>query len=96
MLVQHGLGNWTEIALNLKTKTSQEIEKHFYKIFEIEINSEYDSAEMITEPSNPNNHYVNIYAPKREDFDFEDEYDYEMNLKCLDINENAIVKKIFF
>lgn len=92
MLVQHGLGNWTDIALNLKTKTSEEIESHFYKIFDININKEYDSSTKITELSNPNHHYVNVYAPKREDFDFEDEYDYENNLKFLDVNENETIK----
>ncbi|ELQ76010.1 Histone acetyltransferase complex SAGA/ADA, subunit ADA2 [Trachipleistophora hominis] len=92
MLIQHGLGNWTEIALNLKTKSSQEIESHFYKVFGININKEYDSDTIISEPSNPNYHYVSVYAPKRKDFDFEDEYEYEMNLKSLDVGENEIVK----
>lgn len=92
MLIQHGLGNWTEIALNLKTKSSQEIENHFYKVFGININKEYDNDAIISDLSNPNYHYVSVYAPKRSDFDFEDEYDYETNLKSLDVGENEVIK----
>lgn len=92
MLVSHGIGNWAEIALNLKTKTPEEIEKHFYLIFNIENNTNLETKEKITTCSNPNNHRIGIFAPKRQDFDFEDEYDHELNLKFLEASENKIIK----
>lgn len=92
MLIQHGLGNWAEIALNLKTKSAQEIENHFYKVFSITNNVEYEDENKIVVLSNPNFHYVNFFAPLRADFDFEDEYEYENSIKFLDVGENETLK----
>lgn len=92
MLIQHGIGNWHEISQSLKTKTAEEIEKHFYLIFTIPNDRSHENKEKVHKLSNPNNHIVSVYAPKRRDLDFEDEFDHELNLKFLDYTENTIIK----
>ncbi|KRH95250.1 Histone acetyltransferase complex SAGA/ADA, subunit ADA2 [Pseudoloma neurophilia] len=92
MLITYGIGNWNEIATNMKTKTVKDIEEHFYLIFEIENNFSLESEKSLNELSNPNSHNLVIYAPKRQDFDFEDEYDQENNLKFLEITESEEIK----
>lgn len=92
MLVSSGIGNWNEISTHMKTKTPEEVEKHFYLIFNIENNTTLEKSEIITTLSNPNNHIVSVYAPKREDLDFEEEYEQESNLKFLDQAESQEVK----
>lgn len=92
MLVTYGIGNWSEISFNMKTKTPEEIEKHFYLIFKFENNKLLEKNENITNLSNPNSHHVAIYAPKREDLDFEDEYEYESHLKYLEHTDSQEIK----
>lgn len=92
MLVTYGIGNWSEISFNMKTKTPEEIEKHFYMIFQIENNKVLEKNKNITNLSNPNNHHVAIYAPQRKDLDFEDEYEYETHLKSLENTDSQEIK----
>lgn len=94
MLSLHGIGNWVEIANVMKTKTVAEIEEHFYLLFKIENDKTLENEEnMKGKLSEPNNHVVSIYAPKRRDFDFEEEYEQENSLKFLEQTETPEIKE---
>lgn len=86
-LEKHGIGNWDGIAQSIGTKTSEDVEVHFYDIFKITHNSiDVDSTDVLN--SNPYRSIVSIYMPGRRDFDAEYLNEEEEFLKDLDIAEN--------
>lgn len=83
-----GIGNWLDISRNIKTKTPLEVEKHFYNVYS---NTEFDDGmcELFDtkQKSNPANHIISGYMPKRKSFEIEYENDIENKIKDIFFSE---------
>lgn len=78
-----GISNWQDIADFIGTKTANEIENHFYTIFNLKNNTKYETKDKNPLYSNPNIHEIVSYMPLRKDFEHEYENDIEYYIKEL-------------
>lgn len=91
----HGIGNWEGISQSIGTKSLNEIELHFYDLFNIKNNS-IDLEIIKVLNSNPYRSKLSTYMPGRRDLDVDLYNDEEENLKDIDIQENENEDEIKF
>lgn len=86
--ISYGFENFNDISKIVDSKSCLEIRKHFYKLIDVEDDTENEIETQDIKKSNPNDSYILSYMPKRKEFDSEILNEYETIIENLHFQED--------
>lgn len=82
-----GIGNWLDIQNSIKSKSIEEIEEHFYRMYNLTNNTDFEDKNLNIKKSIPQSPILNNCLPLRKEFEIDINSEFEYYLKDVDSDE---------